>query len=352
MPRPRIKREPKPAEPSSTLHRRNKHQGRYNLELLAMKHAPLEPFIGENEHGTKTINFSDPDAVKALNTGLLKHQYNIEHWDIPSGCLVPPIPGRADYVHYAADLMSGNYPKPTTDPIPKGGQIRCLDIGVGANCIYPIIAHKEYGWHFVGTDIDGEAVSAAHKIVSNNQLADCIEIRQQLETKHMFQGIVKSGEYFDLAMCNPPFHASEEEAIAATRRKVKNLTGTIEEEPLSNFGGKPAELWCDGGELQFVQDFIKESKTYGEVILWFTILISKKTNVGRALRQLEQMDALNVQVIEMTQGQKQSRIIGWTFHNRKARKNWHRSRWDYGGETNPEKPTSNKSTLHKKRPQS
>ena len=60
-------------------------------------------------------------------------------------------------------LMSGNYPKRTTDPIPTGTQIRCLDIGVGANCVYPIIAKKEYGWAFVGVDIDTQALSSAQE---------------------------------------------------------------------------------------------------------------------------------------------------------------------------------------------
>lgn len=44
------------------------------------------------------------------------------------------------------------------------------DIVVGANCIYPIIGEAEYGWSFVGSDIDPIALSAAEAIIKNNKL--------------------------------------------------------------------------------------------------------------------------------------------------------------------------------------
>jgi 23S rRNA (adenine1618-N6)-methyltransferase len=47
---------------------------------------------------------------------------------------VPPIPGRADYIHYIADLLAT-----TNSGIPKETEYKDWDIGVGANCIYPII---------------------------------------------------------------------------------------------------------------------------------------------------------------------------------------------------------------------
>jgi 23S rRNA (adenine1618-N6)-methyltransferase len=54
----------------------------------------------------RTINFSIPQAVKLLNKALLLHFYNVKDWDIPDANLCPPIPGRADYVHYIADLLA------------------------------------------------------------------------------------------------------------------------------------------------------------------------------------------------------------------------------------------------------
>jgi 23S rRNA (adenine1618-N6)-methyltransferase len=39
--------------------------------------------------------------------------------------------------------------------------VRVLDIGVGANCVYPLIGHAEYGWRFLGVDIDEAALANA-----------------------------------------------------------------------------------------------------------------------------------------------------------------------------------------------
>src|SRR5690348_2831615 len=86
------------------LHPRNKHQGRYDFKALISSHPPLHAFVHLNEYGDESIDFANAKAVLALNQALLKHQYEIKHWSIPPGYLCPPIPGRADYIHYAADL--------------------------------------------------------------------------------------------------------------------------------------------------------------------------------------------------------------------------------------------------------
>jgi 23S rRNA (adenine1618-N6)-methyltransferase len=78
--------------------------------------------------------------------------------------LRPPIPGRADYIHYIADLLAEN----NGGKIPKGKQIKCLNIGVGANCIYPIIGNQEYGGSFVGADVDPVSIASANKIIEFN----------------------------------------------------------------------------------------------------------------------------------------------------------------------------------------
>ena len=94
-----------------------------------------------NPYGKQTINFFNPQAVKALNKALLVTHYGIRYWDIPKNYLCPPIPGRADYIHYIADLIDPEgvnmMVKEECDDQPRR-QCRCLDIGVGANCIYPL----------------------------------------------------------------------------------------------------------------------------------------------------------------------------------------------------------------------
>ena len=292
------------------LHPRNPHRKRYDFKKLIESCQALAPFVIKNDYGNKSINFFDPAAVKMLNTALLKHFYEIDFWEIPSQYLCPPIPGRADYIHHIADLLSAS----NDGKIPTGEKVKCLDIGVGANCVYPIIGNKTYGWKFVGSDIDPKSAAAADKIIdSNPSLKDKIEIRFQKNKRNTFKGIIQKGEQFDLTICNPPFHASAEEAARGTSRKLKNLADKKPAETVLNFGGKNNELWIKGGEKQFIKGMIQESKEFAKSVKWFSTLVSKKANLNAIYDALQKVKAKEVKTIPMGQGQKISRIVAWTF---------------------------------------
>lgn len=292
------------------LHPRNKHRFRYDFPELIKSLPDLYPFVAINAHGDESIDFSNPVAVKILNKALLKHFYGISTWDIPENYLCPPIPGRADYIHYMADLLAES----NGGIVPKGKHIKGLDIGVGANCIYPIIGHQEYGWTFVGSDVDPGAVKAAKAIISANpQLKDGLSCRQQYHKKHIFKGIVKPGERFDFSMCNPPFHSSAAEAQSGTRRKLQNLGKHRGKETVLNFGGQGAELWCEGGEVAFIRTMIEESTAIADQCLWFSSLVSKSASLPFIYSALKTAGVARVKTIEMAQGQKISRFVAWTF---------------------------------------
>ncbi|MBP8157517.1 MAG: RlmF-related methyltransferase, partial [Flavobacterium sp.] len=88
------------------FHPRNPHRFRYDFDALIKACSELKDFVHINEHQLETIDFSNPEAVKALNKALLISNYDIQNWDIPTNYLCPPIPGRADYIHYIADLLA------------------------------------------------------------------------------------------------------------------------------------------------------------------------------------------------------------------------------------------------------
>ncbi len=310
------------------LHPRNQHRGRYDFKELVEASSDLAPFVLLNAHLDESIDFADPAAVKMLNTALLKRYYDLNYWDIPAGYLCPPIPGRADYIHHIATLLgNNNYGK-----IPTGKNIVCLDIGVGANCIYPIIGVKEYGWSFIGADIDPVAIDSANKIIElNPHLKELVECRLQPDPKDIFYNIVKKDELFDLSICNPPFHASQEEAEAGTLRKLSNLQQTKVKTPVLNFGGQNGELWCFGGEEKFVRDMIRESRKFASSCYWFSTLISKKTNLPSVYAALKKVEATDVKTIPMGQGHKTSRIVAWTFLGKEEQKEWRNTRWNSGG---------------------
>mgnify|MGYP001943322953 CR=1 FL=1 len=308
----------------SKMHPRNKHRNRYDFPSLITSCPELAAFVKPNKYQDDSIDFADPEAVKMLNKSLLKHHYGIKNWDVPENYLCPPIPGRADYIHHVADLLqSSNYGR-----MPQGDKIKCLDIGVGSSCIYPIIGHSEYGWKFLAADIDPVAVQSAKKITTSNpSLKDAVYIKLQDKPKDIIFGIINKNDRIDLTVCNPPFHSSAEEAEAGTMRKLKNLSHDKPGKPVLNFGGQSNELWCEGGERKFIREMIRQSKKFSESCFWYTTLVSKQSNMKNVLDALKNAEAVEVKTIDMGQGNKTSRIVAWTFLNPEQQKEWKETRW-------------------------
>lgn len=322
------------------LHPRNRHQGHYDFARLTARCPALSTFLVTTPAGTASIDFSNPLAVRALNRALLQADYGIAHWDIPDGYLCPPVPGRADYLHGLADLLAGG----NGGVIPRGPKLRALDIGVGASCIYPLLGHGDYGWSFLGAEVDAAALASAQAILAANPgLADDIELRHQPARGQIFAGLLREGERFDLSLCNPPFHASAQDAARGSQRKWRNLgkhhpgrhdlTGphATRSAPPLNFGGQASELWCTGGEASFLRRMIGESAAIPDRVLWFSSLVSKADNLAGMQRQLNRAGACDVRVVAMAQGNKRSRFVAWTFLDAAQREAWRVARWGQAG---------------------
>ena len=309
------------SQPKGQLHPRNRHQGRYDFPALIRSCPELEQFVILNPYAKRSIDFANPAAVRVFNRALLKAFYAIEHWDIPADFLCPPVPGRADYLHYLADLLASD----NAGVIARGERIRALDIGVGANCIYPLLGNTEYGWQFVGVDISPAAIASAQAIVAANpKLHGQITLRQQADPNSVFDAVLQPDDRFELSLCNPPFHASTAQASSGSQRKWRNL-GKLDPKrklPLLNFGGQPAELCCPGGEAAFVARLIEQSAKHHQQVLWFSTLVSKASNLPPIHARLARLQVQQVRTMEMSQGQKKSRLVAWTFHNDEQRRHW------------------------------
>ncbi|MCH4295017.1 23S rRNA (adenine(1618)-N(6))-methyltransferase RlmF [Shewanella sp. 3B26] len=297
------------------LHPDNAHRDGYDFGALVASFPPLKAFVRPNAYGNPSIDFARPEAVKALNCALLKHHYGIQGWDIPKGFLCPPIPGRVDYLHHLEDLL-------TQTPAAEG--LPVLDIGTGANGIYALLAASRFGREVVATDIaKASLANVARVLAANPQLNARVSLRHQTNPKRIFAGVVTDEECFAACVCNPPFHASADDAAGGSRKKLAGLaksrgnqTGSAEKAgaPRLNFGGQDAELWCDGGERRFLLRMIEESARRPQLCLWFTSLVSKGENVRPCKRQLEKLGAAEVKVLEMHQGMKITRVLAWRFN--------------------------------------
>ncbi|OOY05978.1 23S rRNA (adenine(1618)-N(6))-methyltransferase RlmF [Thioclava sp. F28-4] len=288
------------------LHPRNQHRAGYDFERLIVQTPELEAFTTRNPRGRMTIDFADVDAVRMLNRALLRTHYDIDFWDLPATYLCPPIPGRVDYIHYLADLLA----ECNNHEIPHGREIKALDIGTGASLVYPLTGQHEYGWEFTGVDIDPVSINSAAEICDRNGLN--ISLRRQSDPEDIFKGVIGPDDIFHVTLCNPPFHASIEQADKGTQRKWRNL-GKGHSKKL-NFGGQNAELWCPGGEIGFIARMIEQSTGFADQCLWFTSLVSKKDNLQPISRLLRKARVAESRVVEMAQGQKTSRFIAWTYY--------------------------------------
>ena len=299
-----------------TLHPNNVHKHGYDFPALIKSYEPLGRYVNINQYQNQSIDFANPVAVKILNCALLKHHYGLVEWDIPDGFLCPPIPGRVDYIHYVAELLTISL---TTKRSDANKSVKLLDIGTGANGIYALLACQIYGWQCVASDIDPRSLdNVAHIISKNPSLTDRLQLRLQHDKNRIFGGIVHADDYFDISVCNPPFHGSLEEALKSNQKKRRNLAANRDDKrpddsAVLNFGGQKSELWCTGGESRFLRMMIKESKQYARQCRWFTSLISKSEHVKPALTLLRKLDVAEIKQIEMKQGNKMTRVLAWTF---------------------------------------
>jgi|TARA_B110000238_G_scaffold201196_1_gene255963 23S rRNA (adenine1618-N6)-methyltransferase len=295
----------------TNLHPKNKNREQYKIEELLLVIPELKDHIKKNKLGEDSIHFSDPVAIKLLNKALLRHYYGIKKWEFPDTNLCPPIPGRADYIHYMSDLLNNN------------DNITCLDIGVGASCIYPILGVSEYNWSFIASEVNTEAITIAKKIIKDNpSLKGKVKFRVQKDENNIFKGIIKPKDKIDLSICNPPFHSSKKEALKGSMRKIRNLSGERSKKIQLNFSGVANELVYKGGEYQFIKNMIEESILYSNNCLWFTTLVSKEKNLKSIYKLLEDIKVKEVKTLNIGTSNKKSRIVVWTFQTKEEQKNW------------------------------
>lgn len=167
------------------LHTRSKHNQSYNFEKLTKANPKLEKYVIITKTGKESILFSDPNSVKELNIALMKYHYQVNYWELPEKYLCPAIPGRAEYLHYLADLLGSSRAKPK---FPQGQKVTILDVGTGSSLVYPLLGYKQYHWRFLATELNKGAFKSAVNILKQNEIPkSSIEVYHQPENKKLLQ---------------------------------------------------------------------------------------------------------------------------------------------------------------------
>ncbi len=290
------------------MHSQNPYAERYDLKRLSEHHQDLQQHLVLNPSGEETIDFNSSKAVYALNKAMLLADFNLSNYEIPTGYLIPPIPGRLDYLLHIQDFLQEEL------KIPAAAKLRGLDVGSGANAIYCILGVQYFNWNMVGAESDPQATTIAKANMHHaKKLEDKVEIRQQEDKRFLLTNIIRDNERFDFTVCNPPFHSSRDAAVKGSLRKLKNLgVATHSADYKLNFEGQANELWCNGGESLFIKRLIKESVLFKDQVKVFSSLVAKSENLPKIEKQLTKAKA-NYKIIATELGNKKSRIILWWF---------------------------------------
>lgn len=304
---------------TSLLHPDNPFAAPYPLAELARLQPELSAWLRETPAGL-SVDFAKPEAVLALNTALLRWQYGLTHYQVPAGYLCPAVPGRLDYLLYVRDLLKQSNGGKTV----PAKAVQLLDVGCGANLVYSLLAVLACKWHVLASDINDQALAHGRSLLAANQLNAQIRLCHQTDANQLFTGVLTAGDYLDVTVCNPPFHQDSQSAAAGSLRKQQGLG--LSGDGL-NFAGQANELWCDGGERGFLLRMIAESRQFGSQVYWFTSLVSKADNLKVLQQALTNAGATQQQVIPMQQGNKQSRILCWSFLTPAQQQLWQQHRW-------------------------
>jgi 23S rRNA (adenine1618-N6)-methyltransferase len=267
------------------------YQNAPDFKKLVDKYPEFANHVYKNKYSNYSINWKCKDAMKELCKTLLKEDFKVDYWSIPEGYLIPSITSRLNYINWIHDLLESSNLNETS--------IKGLDIGTGANLIYPILGYSCYKWNFMCSDINLSSLENAKLIVSKNKFENKINIVSQPSEDKIFENIVKSDHFFHFSMCNPPYFKTDE-----IKRNNPHTVCEYDEK----------EVYCQGGEEIFVIKMINESQLFKSNVLWFTTLVGKKENFDKVKKYLEQLD--HVKMIKTTiffQGKLARWGLAWTY---------------------------------------
>lgn len=319
---------PSSSDPNSPLTARCRLPAELDFAALAIKHPSLTPYLVHDPRGKNraTVDFKDANGSRELTRVLLKEYFGV-NWSLPPGQLVPPVPNRTNYIRWIAQLLRLARP--------PGDVVRGLDLGCGANLIYPLLGAAMFGWAFVAADATPIALESARRNVENNpHLAGLIEVREVrpppgvsggtleggsersaagMETKdgaapdstapHNQGGVLRpalrdSDPVFAFTMCNPPFFSTLDKAGL---------------NPNTDHEGTAEEMVCPGGEEAFVRRMIYDSAALKDRVYWFSTMCGKKSTLKAARYQLQQCGAEVIRTTELMQGKTSRWCIAWSF---------------------------------------
>ncbi len=302
----------------------------------------------------------DFDFNLALSRAILDIHFRLQLPNMPRGYLCPPIPNRFNYVLWIKELLkelkSRTYFQESTNLVHRGA-----DLGVGVSCIYPLLLSINQftdgrAWRFFGTDIDPCSVQCAQENVNANDLQDVIQLAIVSPRSSTLKSVpacfdkvsvnqttcpttihddddvsgtvdlstpLKSAMtaamkiyddeendekearvMFDFCMSNPPFYSNPNEASVPRSGDGRARTDMTFHESV-----------YPGGELGFALDLLRDSVRFRNRITWYTLMLSKKSNLIVFEKELAKagLHRGSVRTTEFVQGKMMRWGVAWTL---------------------------------------
>ncbi|CAM9372156.1 unnamed protein product [Chrysoparadoxa australica] len=284
-------------------------------------------FVGSD----RVLDWGDPAAVKCLTQTLLLHDFQLV-WDMPLDRLCPPLPNRLNYICWLSELMKL---RPLQD---RQGEVRGVDIGTGASCIYPLLGERTQGWKFLAVDTDATSIAWATKNVAANALKGMIEVHAShspahFSPTHTYPLVSFSSSSLSPSRSQSQPHSTDTAQSGPLSVALSGAAGTFDFSmtnppffgDVSEAGGKPSsstsaamterEVACEGGEVAFVGAIIEDSIRLKDRVRWCTTMLGKKGSLSKLASKLRSAGVTNVRAAEFCQGRIKRWGLGWSFTN-------------------------------------
>ncbi|XP_019653908.1 RNA N6-adenosine-methyltransferase METTL16 isoform X2 [Ailuropoda melanoleuca] len=241
---------------SKSMHARNRYKDKPpDFAYLATKYPDFKQHVQINLNGRVSLNFKDPEAVRALTCTLLKEDFGLSI-DIPLERLIPTVPLRLNYIHWVEDL----------------------------------IGHQDSDKSTVRRGID-----IVVKVPQKTLLMDALKEESEI--------------IYDFCMCNPPFFANQLEAKGVNSRNPRRPP------PSSVNTGGITEIMAEGGELEFVKRIIHDSLQLKKRLRWYSCMLGKKCSLAPLKEELRIQGVPKVTHTEFCQGRTMRWALAWSFYD-------------------------------------
>ena len=271
--------------------------------LILIKEFPdLKKYIiKQNEEKLEEISFdwSNNNLSLLMTKSILDYYFNIKYYNIPKGYLIPPIPSRLNYLNLINKILI----KEINSQSRYSSDIIGIDIGTGANIIYPILGNSIFNWKFICSEINDESYNNAKLILEKNNLENEINLIKQKNKNNIFLNILNQENKYIFSLCNPPYYDYETEIKLDEKKRDNEF----------NFD----EVYYKKGEFGFFQRYFIESTCYKKNVYLFTILIGKKANMENINDIMNTNDNKNIikkfNIQKIQTGNNLRYIIYWSF---------------------------------------